>query len=89
MSNQEFNDWSEMVEQMNEAVAQSIEQNAEAQAAFVESWSDAVGDSMLDEDELSEGIEGYAAAWASMFCSIDCATASFICSTISLQSLNS
>ena len=39
MSNQGFNDWSEMVEQMNEAVAQSIEQNAEAQAAFVESWS--------------------------------------------------
>jgi len=63
MSNQGFNDWSEMVEQMNEAVAQSIEQNMEAQAAFVESWSDAVGDSMLEEDELSEGIEGYAAAY--------------------------
>ena len=63
MSNQEFNDWSEMVEQMNEAVAQSIEQNMEAQAAFMESWAESVEGSLPEEDELAEGIEGYNRAY--------------------------
>jgi polyhydroxyalkanoate synthase subunit PhaE len=36
--------WTAMVEQMNNAMAESIEQNMEAQAAFVESWSNAFGD---------------------------------------------
>ena len=62
MSNRQ-QDWSELVEQMNEAVAESIEQNMEAQAAFVESWTDSVGDSVPDQDEITEGVEGYAAAY--------------------------
>ena len=62
MSNRQ-QDWSELVEQMNEAVAESIEQNIEAQAAFVESWTDSVGDSVPDQDEIAEGVEGYAAAY--------------------------
>jgi len=56
-------DWSEMVEQMNDAVADSLEQNMEAQAAFVQSWSDAVEDSVPEEDAIAEGIEGYGRAY--------------------------
>jgi hypothetical protein len=62
MSNRQ-QDWSELVEQMNEAVTESIEQNMEAQAAFMESWTDSVGDSMPAQDEMAEGVEGYAAAY--------------------------
>jgi len=56
-------DWNEMVDQMNDAVAESIEQNMEAQAAFVESWSDAVEDSIPEEDVVGEGLEGYSRAY--------------------------
>jgi len=63
MSNNIQDDWNEMVEQMNDAVADSIEQNMEAQAAFVEAWSDAVGDSVPDEDTLADGVEGYTRAY--------------------------
>ena len=52
-----------MVEQMNEAVADSVEQNMEAQAAFMESWADAVEDSVPEEDVLSEGFQGYNKAY--------------------------
>ena len=52
-----------MVEEMNEAVADSMEQNMEAQAAFVESWADAVEDSIPEEDEFSEGLQGYNRAY--------------------------
>lgn len=52
-------EYSEMLEDMNEAVAESIEQNMQAQAAFVESWTEAMSDSMVEEDELAEGAEGY------------------------------
>jgi len=52
-------EWTKMVEQMNDAVADSMEQNMKAQAAFVESWADAVEDSIPEEDALAEGIEGY------------------------------
>jgi len=55
--------WSEMVEQMNEAVADSVEQNMKAQATFMESWADAVETSMPEEDELAEGFEGYNRAY--------------------------
>jgi hypothetical protein len=48
-----------MVEQMNEAVAESVEQNMEAQSAFMQSWSDAFDNSVPEEDVLEEGIEGY------------------------------
>ena len=56
-------EWTQMVEQMNEAVAESVEQNMEAQAAFMESWADAVEDSVPEEDVLAEGIEGYGNAY--------------------------
>jgi len=52
-------EWNDAVENMNEAVARSMEQNMEASAAFMESWADAMEDSMLQEDEWVEGIEGY------------------------------
>ena len=32
-------EWNELVENMNDAVAQSMEQNMEASAAFMESWA--------------------------------------------------
>jgi hypothetical protein len=56
-------EWTEMVEEMNDAVVDSMEQNMKAQAAFVESWADAVEDSMPQQDELSEGLQGYNRAY--------------------------
>ncbi|MUV90630.1 poly(R)-hydroxyalkanoic acid synthase subunit [Halapricum sp. CBA1109] len=56
-------EWSRMVEQMNDAVADSVEQNMEAQAAFMESWADAVEDSVPEEDTISEGFQGYNRAY--------------------------
>jgi len=56
-------EWSEMVEEMNEAVADSLQQNMEAQAAFVETWTDAFTDSVLCEAELTDGIDGYNQAY--------------------------
>lgn len=52
-------EYSEMIEDMNEAVAESIEQNMQAQAAFVESWTEAMADSIPEENVLEEGVEGY------------------------------
>jgi len=52
-------EWNELVEQMNDAVAQSMEQNMEASAAFMESWADAMEDSMPTDDELTSGLDGY------------------------------
>ncbi|WP_324665108.1 poly(R)-hydroxyalkanoic acid synthase subunit PhaE [Haloarcula sediminis] len=62
-TNQMQEEWTEMVEEMNTAVADSMEQNMKAQAAFVESWADAVEDSIPEEDELSEGLQGYNRAY--------------------------
>jgi len=61
--NQMQAEWMEMVEEMNEAVAESMQQNMEAQSAFVQSWADAVEDSMPAEEEVSEGLEGYGKAY--------------------------
>jgi len=61
--NRTRNEWNEMVEQMNDAVADSVEQNMEAQAAFMESWSDAFDDAIPDQDVVAEGIEGYNRAY--------------------------
>ena len=52
-----------MMEQMNDAVADSIEQNMKSQAAFVESWAEAVEDSVPEEDAMAEGIQGYNRAY--------------------------
>ncbi len=62
-SNQMQDDWNEMVEQMNNAVAESVEQNMEAQAAFLESWGDAFDNSVPEEDALEDGMEGYSRAY--------------------------
>lgn len=62
-TNQIQDDWNEMVEQMNDAVADSVEQNMKAQAAFVESWSDAFERNVPEEDVVSEGFEGYNQAY--------------------------
>jgi polyhydroxyalkanoate synthesis regulator phasin len=51
--------WAEYAENMNEAMAQSMEQNMEASAAFMGSWAEAMEQSVPDEDEFAEGIEGY------------------------------
>jgi polyhydroxyalkanoate synthesis regulator phasin len=57
------NDFGDMIEEMNEAVADSIEQNMEAQAAFVESWADAFEETVPEDEELSSGFEGYSQAY--------------------------
>jgi len=62
-TNQMQEEWTEMVEEMNTAVADSMEQNMKAQAAFVESWADAVEDSIPKEGEMSEGLQGYNRAY--------------------------
>ena len=61
--NQMQDEWTEMVEQMNEAVSESVEQNMKAQAAFVDSWADAVEDSIPEEENVTEGIQGYNQAY--------------------------
>ena len=55
--------WATMVEQMNDAMSRSIEQNMEAQASFMESWADAMNESVPDENAMSETFEGYAGAY--------------------------
>ncbi|WP_424016991.1 poly(R)-hydroxyalkanoic acid synthase subunit PhaE [Halorientalis pallida] len=62
-TNDPMEDWNEMVEEMNDAVADSVEQNMKAQAAFMESWAEAVEGSMPEEDEVAEGFEGYNRAY--------------------------
>ena len=42
--------WTEMVEGMNDAMSRSIEQNMQAQSAFIESWSQALDGAMSDTD---------------------------------------
>jgi hypothetical protein len=59
----QMDDWNEMVEQMNEAMAESVERNMDAQAAFFEAWGDAFDDSVPEEDVVADGIEGYARAY--------------------------
>lgn len=56
-------EWNELVENMNDAVAQSMEQNMEASSAFMESWADAMEDSVPDDEALSGGAEGYSDAY--------------------------
>lgn len=51
--------WAEAVEQLNDAVGESIEHNLESQAAFIESWAEAMNNATPEEGELASGIEGY------------------------------
>ena len=65
MSNNERfqEDWNELAENVNEAVAQSMEQNMEASAAFMEPWADAMEDSMPESDGMASAVEGYNGAY--------------------------
>ncbi|MDZ7730343.1 MAG: poly(R)-hydroxyalkanoic acid synthase subunit PhaE [Natrialbaceae archaeon] len=54
--------WDSVVEQWNEQFMDAIEQNVEAQAQFVESWTEAI-DEFTGEEELSDGVRGYARAY--------------------------
>ncbi|MES3518149.1 MAG: poly(R)-hydroxyalkanoic acid synthase subunit PhaE [Natronomonas sp.] len=56
-------EFAELVENMNEAVAASMEQNMQAGGAFMESWADAIEDSVPEDDDLAEGFEGYNRAY--------------------------
>jgi hypothetical protein len=57
------NEWNELAENMNEALAQSMEQNMEASAAFMESWAEAMEDSMPEDDQITSSAEGYSGAY--------------------------
>jgi hypothetical protein len=62
-TNEVHEEWSQMVDQMNNAVAESMEENMKAQAAFAESWVDAVEDSVPEDEDLAEGVQGYNSAY--------------------------
>jgi hypothetical protein len=55
--------WADLFEQMNEAVAESVEKNLEAQSALMESWTGSMEESVPEEDVIADGIEGYASAY--------------------------
>jgi hypothetical protein len=55
-------DWNAFAEQWNEQFLEALEDNMEAQAQFVESWSETVGEAS-DDTEISDGVEGYARAY--------------------------
>ena len=55
--------WTEMMEQMNTALAESMEQNMAAQAEFVESLSGTADGSMPDQETMASGMEGYSRAY--------------------------
>jgi hypothetical protein len=55
--------WATMMSEMNDAMADSFEQNMEAQAAFMESWMGAFEDSVPDEETVTSGVEGYGRAY--------------------------
>jgi hypothetical protein len=52
-----------VVERTNEAVADSVERNIEAQAALIEAWTDAFGGMIPDEEVVDEGVSGYVSAY--------------------------
>lgn len=54
--------WNQFMQNMNEEFLEALEQNMEAQAEFVESWSETVGNA-TDDDEISSGVRGYARAY--------------------------
>ncbi|ARS88512.1 poly(R)-hydroxyalkanoic acid synthase subunit [Natrarchaeobaculum aegyptiacum] len=54
--------WNAMTEQWNEQFLEALEANVEAQAQFVEQWSETVGD-VTEDQEVADGVEGYARAY--------------------------
>lgn len=55
--------WNRLIERLNGTMATSVEQNIEAQTKFVESWAEAMEQSMPEEEVLAEGFEGYHRAY--------------------------
>jgi hypothetical protein len=55
--------WNEFMNAMNQQFARSLEQNVEAQTAFVESWFEAL-ESTSDPEEYGDAFEGTANAYA-------------------------
>lgn len=55
--------WSDIMEQMSDQFAGTMEASARAQSEFVETWFETV-ESLADEGYVSEGMEGYAAAYS-------------------------
>lgn len=58
----ETDHWTEFMEQMNEQFVDAFEENIEAQAEFVEAWTDTV-EAAGGGERMSEGVEGYAKAY--------------------------
>lgn len=56
-------DWEALIEEANERYLEAFEQNVAAQASFVEAWMDAL-DETMEPDQMTEGLEGYAEAYA-------------------------
>lgn len=56
-------EWNELFENTNRAVAQAMERNMEASAAFMESWAEAMEDSVPEQEQFASGIEGYSRAY--------------------------
>jgi hypothetical protein len=54
--------FSEMFEEVNNVFATTVERNVEAQAAFAEAMSEAMLETVPGENELADGLEGYASA---------------------------
>jgi|AntRauTorcE11898_2_1112593.scaffolds.fasta_scaffold01165_7 hypothetical protein len=54
--------WEQFFEQTNTQFAEALEANMQAQAEFVDAWSETV-ESATDSDRLGEGVEGYTDAY--------------------------
>jgi hypothetical protein len=54
--------WQEAIEGMNEQFSEAVQQNADAQAEFVEAWLDALGEG-ADEERVEGAIDGYKRAY--------------------------
>jgi len=54
--------WQEAIEGMNEQFSEAVQQNADAQAEFVEAWLEALGEG-ADEERVEGAIEGYKRAY--------------------------
>jgi len=65
MTNQQATptDWNDFVSDMNEQFMEAMEQNMQAQASFVEQWSEAVESTAVGQPEMEEGLEGYKNAY--------------------------
>ncbi|WP_276254189.1 poly(R)-hydroxyalkanoic acid synthase subunit PhaE [Halomontanus rarus] len=61
-SNTQPPNWNAFAEQWNEQFLEALEGNMEAQAEFIESWSETV-EKTTEKNEISDGVEGYARAY--------------------------